>query len=146
MQKQVFIQAKSEEFIPIYASKEAAGADLRASLSEEIKILPGESFMIPTGIFVEIPKGFEMQIRPRSGLALKDQVTVLNTPGTVDSDFRGEVQVILINHGKKPFVVVPKMRIAQMVLAPYFQAIFVQKKELLQTERGGGGFGHTGTI
>jgi dUTP pyrophosphatase len=146
MQKQVFIQAISEEFIPSYASKEAAGADLRACISEEIIIQPGESKMIPTGIIVEIPEGFEIQIRPRSGLALKNQITVLNTPGTIDRDYRGQVQVILINHGKNPFIVLPKMRIAQMVLSACFQAVFIPKQELLQTERGGGGFGHTGTV
>ena len=101
--------------------------------------------MIPTGIKVEIPSGYEIQVRPRSGLAAKNQITVLNTPGTIDSDYRGEICIILINHGKKTFVIEPKMRIAQLVLAPVVQAEFVNKNILAESSRGEGRFGHTGT-
>lgn len=131
--------------LPTYGSKEAAGADVRAHISEEIKLLPGESELIPTGLHFEIPIGYEIQVRPRSGLALKHGVTVLNTPGTIDSDYRGKVGVILINHGKKPFVITPKMRIAQLVLAPVIRACYKQEEALRISERGEGGFGHTGT-
>jgi len=131
--------------LPTYSSLEAAGADIRAYLSEDTVIEPGQSKLIPTGLKVEIPEGYEIQIRPRSGLAFKHQITVLNTPGTIDSDYRGEIGVILINHSNAPFVVTPNMRIAQMVLAPVIQAEFVLDEELAATTRGEGGFGHTGT-
>ncbi len=130
---------------PSYASSEAAGADVRAHLNEDFVIMPGESALIPTGLRLEIPKGYELQIRPRSGLAFKHQVTVLNTPGTIDSDYRGELKVILINHGKEPFAVTPKMRIAQCIIAPVYKAHFINSNELAHTARGEGGFGHTGT-
>lgn len=130
---------------PHYASSGAAGCDLRAFIPAALTLEPGTSTLIPTGIKAAIPEGYEIQIRPRSGLALKEQVTVLNTPGTIDSDYRGEICVILINHGKRPFVIEPGMRIAQMVLAPYCRAEFVETKELSTTTRGHGGFGHTGT-
>lgn len=142
---EVPIIVDDESLLPVYGSHEAAGADVRAKLEEPLEIAPGESVCIPTGIRVEIPDGFEIQVRPRSGLAFKYGVTVLNTPGTIDSDYRGEIGVILINHGKEPFVVEPKMRIAQMVLAPVFQASFIQEKALAASKRGEGGFGHTGT-
>lgn len=129
--------------LPHYASHAAAGADLRAHLDEPLVVAPGESALVPTGIKLEIPPGFEVQIRPRSGLAFKNQVTVLNTPGTIDADYRGEIKVILINHGKEVFIIEPGMRMAQMVVAPCFRAHFVQK-ELATTERGNKGFGHTG--
>ena len=136
----------AKEFIPSYGSQFAAGADVRASIKEDVWILPGESCLIPTGIKVAIPAGYEIQVRPRSGLALKHQVTVLNTPGTIDADYRGEVGVILINHGKHPFQVLPEMRIAQIVLVQVCKAVFlVEEKELSSTLRGEGGFGHTGT-
>lgn len=134
-----------EELLPVYASAGAAGADLKAAISEEITLLPGESVLVPTGLKMEIPEGYEIQIRPRSGLALKNQVTVLNTPGTIDSDYRGEVGVILINHGKKPFIILPQMRIAQAVLAKVEQALFIMDTMLQSTTRGEGGFGHSGT-
>ncbi|MCH9614858.1 MAG: Deoxyuridine 5'-triphosphate nucleotidohydrolase [Chlamydiia bacterium] len=142
---EVPIIAQDEELIPVYGSDEAAGADVRAFLTEAVEIGVGESVCIPTGIRLEIPNGFEVQVRPRSGLAFKHGVTVLNTPGTIDSDYRGEVGVILINHGKEPFVVEPKMRIAQLVLAPVFQAMFTVETALAASKRGEGGFGHTGT-
>lgn len=129
---------------PVYATIQAAGADLKAALTAPLTILPGASALVPTGIALAIPEGYEVQIRPRSGLALKNCITVLNTPGTIDADYRGEIQVILINHGKTPFVVEPGSRIAQMVLARVYQAEFLQVASLAETQRGSGGFGHTG--
>ena len=130
--------------IPSYGSDLAAGADVRAYLKQDVVIQPGESALIPTGIKVEIPEGFEIQVRPRSGLAYKNKVTVLNTPGTIDADYRGEIGVILINHGKEPFTVTNGMRIAQLVVAPIVQAHFILQESLSATGRGAGGFGHTG--
>lgn len=145
--RQVIVPVISEEDteLPNYSSADASGADVRAFLKEEILIPSGESRLIPTGLRLAIPSGFEIQIRPRSGLALKNQITVLNTPGTIDADYRGEIGVILINHGKGDFIVQPGMRIAQFVLAPVFQASFILTEELAVTLRGEGGFGHTGT-
>lgn len=130
---------------PAYASVDASGADVRAFLKTDLVIEPNCSARVPTGLYFEIPKGYEIQVRPRSGLAANYQITVLNSPGTIDADYRGELQVILINHGKEPFVVSNGMRIAQIVLAPVVQAIFVSVEELAETARGSGGFGHTGT-
>ncbi len=148
MQKKIEIPicVKSGGTIPRYSSKDASGADLYAAIEEKILLKPQESILIPTKISVEIPEGFEMQIRPRSGLALQYGITVLNTPGTIDADFRGEIGVILINHGKIPFEIVPKMRIAQMVLSPICQALFVEKEHVAISERGEGGFGHSGLL
>jgi len=143
--KKVLILIEDESNIPQYGSHFASGADVRAANLEEIAILPGESALIPTGIRMEIPPGYEIQVRPRSGLALKNQITVLNTPGTIDADYRGELKVILINHGKETFVVTYGMRIAQIVLAKVVQAEFVQEEALTATKRQEGGFGHTGT-
>lgn len=135
-----------EEFIPVYGSLLAAGADLKACIETEIVLLPGNSVLVPTGVKMEIPQGYEIQVRPRSGLALKHQITVLNTPGTIDADYRGEVGVILINHGNQPFVITRGMRIAQAVLAPVFKAIFVNREYALSaTVRGEGGFGSSGS-
>ena len=122
----------------------AAGADARACLKEDIVIAPGDSALIPTGLKVAIPEGYEIQVRPRSGLALKNKITVLNTPGTVDADYRGEIGVILINHGPEPFRVTPGMRIAQLVLSEVVRAHFSIEESLTATARGEGGFGHTG--
>jgi dUTP pyrophosphatase len=133
------------ECLPVYASECAAGADIKACISEQILIEPGASALIPTGVRFAIPAGYEIQVRPRSGLALKHQITVLNTPGTIDADYRGEVGVILINHGKSPFIVTPGMRIAQIVLAKVERANFCLEASLVSTTRGEGGFGHTGT-
>ena len=130
--------------LPHYASEHAAGADARALLENPVVIEPGESALIPTGLRVAIPEGFEIQVRPRSGLALKEQITVLNTPGTIDADYRGEINIILINHSKKSFTVTSGMRIAQLVVAPVVRAIFVESDDLTTTVRGAGGFGHTG--
>lgn len=143
---EVITQASSEEFVPVYGSSLAAGADVKACIIEDVIILPGESALIPTGLKVEIPQGYEIQVRPRSGLAFKNQITVLNTPGTIDADYRGEIGVILINHGKEPFRITRGMRIAQIVLAAVLKASFSPRKEALSvTARGEGGFGHTGT-
>lgn len=131
--------------LPTYASDEAAGADVRAHIQEEITLEPGEIKLIPTGLKFEIPKGYEIQVRPRSGLAFKHGVTVVNAPGTIDSDYRGEVGVILINYGKEPFTVTPNMRIAQLVFSPVYFANFCEQATLASTTRGEGGFGHTGT-
>jgi dUTP pyrophosphatase len=132
-------------FLPTYASKGASGADIKAYITKEITIPSGKSALIPTGISVAIPEGYEIQIRPRSGLAAKHQITVLNTPGTIDSDYRGEISVIMINHGNKEFVVTCGMRIAQLIVAPVYQVNFIICKNLDQTSRGNGGFGHTGS-
>ncbi len=137
--------AKDPSLLPIYATSGAAGADLKAHLDEAVIIAPHSTKLIPTGLFFEIPPGFEVQIRPRSGLALKNQITVLNTPGTIDSDYRGEIQVILMNHSNVEFVVTPGMRIAQMVVSRCIQASFSETLELATSERGTKGFGHTGT-
>ena len=146
MNQEIIVRTLEEnDLLPSYASEEAAGADVKANISEEIILLPYESKLIPTGLFLEIPKGFEVQIRPRSGLALKHGISIVNSPGTIDADYRGEVGVILINHGKDPFIVLPKMRIAQMVLAPVCRANFIYKEDLTTSARGSGGFGHTGT-
>ena len=130
--------------LPLYATALASGADLHSSIMEPVVIEPGNTAIIPTGIRLEIPSGYEVQIRPRSGLAAKHGVTVLNAPGTIDADYRGEICVILINHGREPFLVVPKMRIAQMVLSPVMRADFAQVEELTVSQRGEGRFGHTG--
>lgn len=130
--------------VPEYKTKGAAGADICALLSEPVTIPQGKSAMIPTGLFFEIPEGYEVQIRPRSGLAAKNGVTVLNTPGTIDSDYRGEIKVILINLGDKDFVINSGDRIAQMVVAPVTQATFTITDKLSETDRGAGGFGSTG--
>lgn len=139
------VVASDAECLPVYSSERAAGADVRAWIEEEIVLEPGCSTLIPTGLSLAIPEGYEIQVRPRSGLALKDQITVLNTPGTIDADYRGRVGVILINHGKKPFIIQPKMRIAQLILAKVEKGRFEQVESLLTTARGEGGFGHTGT-
>lgn len=138
--------AENPEYLPTYTSTGAAGADVRANLTSNMIIKAGASALVPTGLKVAIPDGYEIQVRPRSGLALKNQVTVLNTPGTIDSDYRGEIGVILINHGKEDFTVTPGMRIAQLVLAPVYLARFYCTEDALScTTRGMGGFGHTGT-
>lgn len=138
------IQVMDEDLIPLYATPFAAGCDARAAIAESITIAPGMSAVVPAGIKVALPAGYEIQVRPRSGFAAKNRVTVLNTPGTIDSDYRGEICIILMNHGSEPFVVTPKMRIAQLVLSPVIQAEFVREESLSVTQRGEGKFGHTG--
>ena len=130
--------------LPKYETEGSSGLDLTANTDKQIKILPGRSEVIPTGLAVAIPKNFEIQIRPRSGLAAKSQISVLNTPGTIDSDYRGELKVILINLSDKIFVVEKGLRIAQMVLCPVVKATLKEVTELENTERGSGGFGSTG--
>ncbi|MBO0661525.1 dUTP diphosphatase [Jiella sp. MQZ9-1] len=130
--------------LPSYSSAGAAGADLRASLDGPLELAPGERALVPTGLAVELPDGFEMQIRPRSGLAVRHGVTVLNSPGTVDSDYRGEVKVLLVNLGEEPVAIEPGDRIAQAVIAPVTRAVFTLAETLSDTTRGTGGFGSTG--
>jgi dUTP pyrophosphatase len=133
--------------LPAYESPGAAGMDLRAAVPADRKVilLPGRRALIPTGLVFEIPEGYEVQIRPRSGLALKHGITCLNTPGTIDSDYRGEVQVLLINLGDEDFAVERGMRVAQAVMAPVVQAAIEERSLAGETTRGGGGFGSTGT-
>jgi dUTP pyrophosphatase len=142
---EIILQLDSEECLPTYASEGAAGADIKAYIDKPITIMPGKRELVPTGIRMEIPEGYEVQMRPRSGLALKHGITLLNTPGTIDADYRGEVKIILINLGDAPFTVEPGMRIAQMIVAPAKQATFQLQAVLSETSRGRGGFGHTGT-
>ena len=136
--------ASKGAIIPEYKTAGAAGADLCALLEAPLSIPAGRSAMVPTGLFFEIPKGYEVQVRPRSGLAAKNGVTVLNTPGTIDSDYRGEIKVILINLGTDDFTINNGDRIAQMIIAPVIQASFTITDSLSETERGSGGFGSTG--
>ncbi|MAI63061.1 MAG: deoxyuridine 5'-triphosphate nucleotidohydrolase [Micavibrio sp. TMED27] len=131
--------------LPSYATAQSAGMDLTAALQEAIEIGPGERALIPTGLAIALPEGYEAQVRPRSGLAIKHGVTVLNSPGTVDADYRGEIKVILINHGKEPFTIERGMRIAQMVVERFETVKWDVVKDLEETERGMGGFGSTGT-
>ena len=131
--------------LPSYQTAGAAGADLHAAVAEPVTLAPGERRLIPTGLVLAIPHGYEAQVRPRSGLALRHGIGMVNTPGTIDSDYRGPVGVILVNLGSEPFVVEPLARIAQMVIAPVTRAEFVLSEELGETERGSGGFGSTGT-
>ena len=131
--------------LPNYESAAAAGMDLPAAISMDVTLQPGERGLIETGLAIALPAGFEAQIRPRSGLAVRNGITVLNTPGTVDADYRGEVKVILVNLGNDPFTVTRGMRVAQMVIAPVVQATMEMVEELPETDRGAGGFGSTGT-
>ena len=141
---EVFTKLKEGALLPEYKTSGSAGADLRALIEEPIILKTMQRCLIPTGLSVELPKGIELQVRPRSGLALKHGITVLNTPGTVDSDYRGELAVLLINLGNEDFKIENGDRIAQAVIAQAIQADFVQKDELSNTERGAGGYGSTG--
>ncbi|MBQ7163609.1 MAG: dUTP diphosphatase [Bacteroidales bacterium] len=140
----VKIVNKSKHPLPQYATPQSAGMDLRANLEAPVTLKPMERKLIPTGLFIELPVGYEAQIRPRSGLAIKKGITVLNSPGTVDADYRGEVGVILINLSQEDFIVEDGERICQMVIARHEQADWQQVEILGETERGAGGFGHTG--
>ena len=131
--------------LPKYETTGSSGMDLSANIEDDIEIAPGKSSIIPTGLAVSIPKNFEIQIRPRSGLAAKNQISVLNTPGTIDADYRGELKVILINLGENTFKVEKGLRIAQMILCPVVKATFKEVDVLEETLRGSGGFGSTGT-
>lgn len=139
-----WVRSRRELPIPGYESDGAAGIDLRAWLEDDLVIAPGETALVPTGLAVAIPVGYEAQLRPRSGLALNHAISMPNSPGTIDSDYRGEIRIILINHGKKSFTVEHGMRIAQMVISPVMQVIFEVSEELPATSRGAGGFGSTG--
>jgi dUTP pyrophosphatase len=130
--------------LPSYQSKSSSGFDVRAQLSQKVILNPGERALVPTGLSFELPEGFEIQARPRSGWAIKQGMTLLNTPGTIDADYRGEVKIILINLGKEPIEISDQDRIAQLVLCPVLQAEFDLKESLSETERGVGGFGSTG--
>jgi dUTP pyrophosphatase len=135
---------RSTNPLPEYATTGSAGMDIRASLSEPLILQPMERSLVPTGLFVELPDNYELQIRPRSGMAIKQGITCLNTPGTIDSDYRGEIKVILINLSNENQVIAPGDRIAQMILSPVSKAILEPVDIIESTERGAGGFGHTG--
>ena len=135
---------KSNNDLPHYATSGSAGMDVRANLSETVELAPLERRLIPTGLFLEIPLGYEVQVRPRSGLALKNGITCLNSPGTIDSDYRGEINVLLINLSNTPFTINNNDRIAQLVMAKVEKAAMILVQQLNVTERNAGGFGHTG--
>ena len=145
MQKiDILLKNESNNPTPDYATAGSSGADIRAFVESPITISPGERILVPTGIFTEIPIGYEIQVRPRSGLAFKNGITCLNTPGTIDADYRGEIKVLLINLGQENFVINSGDRIAQLVVASVTSATYKLSSELNQSDRGAGGFGHTG--
>lgn len=144
MSLEVRIVNQSSNPLPAYATSGASGMDLRASLAEPVSLQPLERALVPTGLFIELPQGFEAQVRPRSGLAIKQGITCLNTPGTIDADYRGEIKVILINLSNEVQQVLPGDRIAQMVIQKVEQVEWLLVQELATTTRGAGGFGHTG--
>lgn len=135
---------RSHHALPSYSTPLSAGMDIRANLQTPVTIAPGKRALIPTGLYIALPEGYEAQIRPRSGLALKHGITVLNSPGTIDADYRGEIGIILINLSDKPFVIEDGERIGQMVVAQYSRVEWHETNSLDETERGSGGFGHTG--
>jgi dUTP pyrophosphatase len=135
---------KSHHPLPKYETNQSAGMDLRANLSQPVTLNPMQRCLVPTGLFIELPKGYEAQVRPRSGLAVKKGITVLNSPGTIDADYRGEVCVILVNLSDQPFVINDGERVAQMVVAKHETVEWIPVESLEDTERGVGGFGHTG--
>ncbi len=145
MTKILIKRLSKEVSLPKYETNGSSGMDLAANINANINIDPGKTAIIPTGFSLSIPKGFEVQIRPRSGLAAKKKISVLNTPGTIDADYRGEIKVILINLGQETFTVEKGLRIAQMVVCPIVQAQLKEVDDLSETERGKGGFGSTGT-
>ncbi|MBR5052500.1 MAG: dUTP diphosphatase [Bacteroidaceae bacterium] len=136
---------RSHHPLPQYATPQSAGVDLRANIESPIELRPMERRLVPTGLFMALPPGYEAQVRPRSGLAIKHGITVLNTPGTIDADYRGEVCVILVNLSNEPFLIADGERIAQMIIARHEQAEWEEVEVLSETERGAGGFGHSGT-
>jgi len=140
----VRIVNKSKHPLPKYETIASAGMDLRANLEQPVELLPLERALLPTGLFIELPVGYEAQVRPRSGLAAKHGVTVLNTPGTIDADYRGEIKVILVNLSNSGFTISDGDRIAQMIISSHVQAQLEEVEVLSETERGAGGFGHTG--
>ena len=135
---------RGRQLLPTYATALSAGMDLRANIDEDITLQPMQRQLVPTGLHIALPEGYEAQIRPRSGLALKHGITVLNTPGTVDADYRGEIMVLLVNFSNEPFIVKDGERIAQMIVAKHEQVSFELTETLDETERGAGGYGHTG--
>ena len=141
---QVNVINKGKQPLPQYATPQSAGMDLRADIEEAFTLKPLERRLVPTGLFIALPEGYEAQVRPRSGLALKHGITVLNTPGTIDADYRGEIGVVLANLSNDSFIVEPGERIAQMVIAKHEQAEFTIVEQLDETLRGAGGYGHTG--
>ena len=141
---QVKVINKGKQPLPAYATEQSAGMDLRADIEQPVTLKPLERRLIPTGLHIALPQGYEAQVRPRSGLALKHGITVLNTPGTIDADYRGEIGVVLVNLSNEDFVVNPSERVAQMVIAQYEQAVLQTGDTLDETERGEGGYGHTG--
>lgn len=144
MEVKVRVKLSEGAVMPVYQTKGASGADIRALIAEPLEIAPGERCAVPTGVYVEVPVGYEVQIRPRSGLAVREGVTVLNTPGTIDSDYRGEIVVIMINLSDVPFKIASGDRIAQMVVCPVVHGVLEEVEELSETARGEGRFGHTG--
>ena len=141
---QIKVVNKGKQPLPTYATAQSAGMDLRANIDSPVTLKPMERRLVPTGLHIALPEGYEAQVRPRSGLALKHGITVLNTPGTVDADYRGEIMVLLINFSNEEFVINAGERIAQMVIARHEQAQFEEVEVLDATERGAGGYGHTG--
>lgn len=141
---QIKVINKGKQPLPTYATTQSAGMDLRANIDSPITLKPMERRLIPTGLYISLPQGYEAQVRPRSGLALRHGITVLNTPGTIDADYRGEIMVLLINFSTEDFIINNGERIAQMVIARHEQATFIEVDILDETERGAGGYGHTG--
>jgi len=141
---EIKIVNKSTNAMPCYQTEDSAGMDIQANLNTPVTLQPMERKLIPTGLFIELPKGYEAQIRPRSGLALKHGLTIPNSPGTIDSDYRGEIRVIVLNCSNEPFTVHHGERIAQMVVARYERVEWLKGEDLVETSRGSGGFGHTG--
>jgi len=141
---EIKIQLMDGASLPEYQSTGSAGADLCALLQEPVVLSPGKTILVPTGIFLEIPDGYEAQIRPRSGLALKHGITLLNSPGTIDSDYRGEIKIIMTNFGNENFIIENGMRIGQMIFARVYRGNFIKVEKLNETERNEGGFGHSG--
>ena len=137
---------KSKHALPAYATELSAGMDIRANLSEPITLAPLQRCLVPTGLFIALPQGYEAQIRPRSGLALKKGISVLNSPGTIDADYRGEIGIILVNLSSEPFLIEDGERIAQMVIARHETIAWTEVSVLDETDRGAGGFGHTGKV
>lgn len=138
------LKTESTNPLPAYMTPHAAGMDLYADIKGELRLAPGERALVGTGIAIALPEGYEAQVRPRSGLALRHGITMLNSPGTIDADYRGEIGVIVVNHGSEPFTIRSGERIAQLVVAPVVRAQLIQVDELSETDRGAGGFGHTG--
>jgi len=141
---EIRIVNKSKHDLPKYETEVLAGMDLRANLDESILLNPLERTLIPTGLFIELPLGFEAQVRPRSGMAIKNGITILNTPGTIDADYRGEIKVIIVNLSNHNYEISDGEQVAQMIIAAHAKSNWLQVKELNKTERGAGGFGHTG--